>query len=224
MKNTNKMKNFRKPILDKIIFAIIFSSLMILSIGCGKEDDPKPFYEVVPVVEVTNAFFNDIYKVRLNNTLVVDNSSTTKTWDIQFQGARSGCNLLKWVGEPIEYIVGTDLEFNVQVLYDLVNDGQDGFSPVENFLSNSPIKNATWIRVYFEVRDKNNRSNKYLGIEEYNNPTNGIYQAPAVIWTVTDLNTIPSSGSVADQNSNLRVEGFVSTICEDCIWSENKDN
>ena len=87
-----------------------------LFISCSKED-PIPFYEVVPVVEVNNAFFDEVYNVRLNNTLTVDGVSTTTSWDIPFKGVRYGCNLLKWVGDPVEYQAPTLLEFEVQVLY-----------------------------------------------------------------------------------------------------------
>lgn len=183
--------------------------------SCSK-DEPKPYYEVIPVLEVYNPFFDDIQTVRLNNILTVDGVSTTTSWDIEFNGVRIGCGMIKWWGDPIEYIVGTELEFEVQVLYKPIGD--NGFIPIENFTTDNYIKMATWIRPYFEARDKNNPSDKFLGIEQWNDPINGMYQAPKVIWTVTDLNTIPSSGSVVSSTTNARV---TNKECN-CIWTEVK--
>lgn len=199
--------------MKRFLLFIMFMGFIFTE--CSENQDP-PYYEVVPVVEVYNPFFDDIETVRLNNILTVDGVSTTTSWDIEFNGVRTGCGMLKWWGDPIEYIVGTELEFEVQVLYKPI--GGNGFVPVENFTTDNYIKMATWIRPYFEARDRNNPSNKFLGIEEWNDPTNGEYQAPKVIWTVTDLNTIPSSGGIASQ-SNLRVD---ETVDCDCSWIQVK--
>ena len=110
----------------------------------------------------------------------------------------------------------------VQVLYDMVDDGQDGYTPLEGFSDGNLNKTETWVRAFFEVRDKNKPSNRYLGIEEWNNPNNDEYQPPTVVWTVTDLNDIPSSGSKASPNSGARIAGFEIKECEDCIWTQIK--
>ena len=193
---------------------IIFTLLLLGMISCRK-DSPAPYYEVVPVVEVYNPFFDNVEKIRLNNTLIVDGVATTQTWDIQFHGARFGCGMLKWTGEPIEYVVGTELEFTVTVLYDLILDGHDGFVLLENYSDDNLVKSETWIRAFFEVRDKNNPSNKFLGIEEWNDPNSTQYQANTVIWTVIDPNNIPSSGNNASPQSNARVADIEE--CE-CTW------
>lgn len=200
----------KKLILFILLFMVVFS--------CS-EETPPPFYEVIPVIEVTNPFFDDIKYVRLQNTLTVNGVATTKIWDTQFSGARRSCTLLKWQGEAIEYVVGTVLEFKVNVFYNVENNG---FVLVENFSNDFLPKRATWIRVYFEVRDRNNPSNKFLGIEQYNDPNINIYQTPTVVWTVTDLNTIPSSGGVASKNTNARIiNNDTDKECV-CIWNEVK--
>ena len=187
--------------------------LLIVTISC-REEDPIPFYEVVPVVEINNAFFDEIYNVRLNNTLSVNGVETTTSWDIPFRGARYGCNLLKWVGEPVEYQAPTVLEFTVTVLYDVSGDG--GGVLIENFAEGYLPKEATWIRAYFEVRDRNNPSDRYVGIEQYSDPLNGNYQAPTVRWEVTsDLNFVPTNQ--ASPASNARI---ADVECEDCIWTQ----
>ena len=55
--------------------------LFVLMIFACKEEDPIPYYEVVPVVEVNNTFFDEVYNVRLNMTLSVNGVPTTTTWD-----------------------------------------------------------------------------------------------------------------------------------------------
>jgi hypothetical protein len=197
---------------------IIFLFLFGIFFSC-KEDDPLPFYEVVPVVEVNNTFFDEIYNVRLNITLTVNDIPTTSAWDIPFKGKRYGCNLLKWVGEAVEYQAPTVLELSAEVLYDVTGDG--GGVLIENFADGYLPKEATWIRVYFEVRDRNKPSDKYVGIEQYNNPLEGEYQAPTVRWEVTrDLNYIPTSQ--AAPTSSARISGVEIVECEDCIWTKIK--
>lgn len=200
--------------MKKFLITILF----ILMIFSCSEDNPAPYYEVLPVVEVYNPFFDDVEKIRLNNTLIVDGVSTTQSWDIQFKGVRFGCGMLKWSGEPIEHIVGTELEFTVSVLYDLVNDGRDGFVLLQNYSSGNLMKEETWIRAFFEVRDRNKPSNRFLGIEEWNDPNNEQFQANTVVWTVTDPNNIPSSGNIASPSSNARIAGFEEIKECECEW------
>lgn len=195
----------------------LFTILLIGVIFSCREESVVPFYEVVPVVEVNNAFFDEVYNVRLNMTLSVDGIDETSSWDIPFKGVRYGCNLLKWTGKPIEYQAPTVLEFTVQVLYDVTDSG--GGVPIENFTDGYLPKEATWIRVYFEVRDRNNPSDRFVGIEQYNNPVEGEYQAPTVTWQVTqDLNFVPTNQ--ASPQSNARIAA--PEKCEDCIWTEIK--
>jgi hypothetical protein len=200
--------------MKKIIILLILIGLLF---SC-REDNPAPYYEVIPIVEVYNPFFDDVEKIRLNNTLTINGVSTTQTWDIQFNGARFGCGMLKWTSEAIEHVVGTHLEFNVSVMYDLILDGQEGFTLLDNYSNNNLVKQETWIRAYFEVRDKHNQSNKYLGIEEWSNPNDGQYQANTVVWTVTDPNNIPSSGSIAFPNSGARIADFKEIEECKCSW------
>ena len=200
--------------MKKIFLLLTIISLIFFS-DCA-QDDPIPFYEVVPVVEVNNAFFDEVYAVRLNMTLSVDGIKKITTWDIPFRGVRYGCNLLKWVGNPVEYQAPTVLEFTVQVLYDVTGSG--GFVPIENFNDGYLPKEATWIRVFFEVRDRNNPSDRYVGIEQYSNPNNGEYQAPMVRWQVTqNLNFVPTNQ--ASPNSGARISAEPKE-CEDCIWTK----
>jgi len=197
--------------MKKILLFIL--PLLLLFTECKEESDPIPFYEVVPVVEINNAFFDEVYKVTLNLTLTVDGVPTTTTWEVPFKRVRYGCNLLKWIGEPVEYQAPTLLEFKVQVLYDVVDNG--GGVPIENFSDGFLPKEATWVRAYFEVRDKNNPSDRYVGIEQYSNPTEGEYQAPTVVWQVTeDLNFVPTNQ--ASPQSGLRIAN--TNECENCEW------
>jgi len=201
--------------MKKIFLLISFISLIFFN-ECA-QDDPIPYYEVVPVIEVNNAFFDEVNSVRLNMTLKVDDISNITTWDIPFKGVRYGCNLLKWTGEPVEYQTPTILEFTVQVLYDV--DTQNGFVPIENFTNGYLPKEATWIRVFFEVRDRNNPSDRYVGIEQYSNPTVGEYQAPMVRWQVTqDLNFVPTNQASPDSGARIAAE----TECEECVWTQIK--
>lgn len=198
--------------MKKIIFTLLLS---VLFLSC-KEENPLPFYEVVPVVEVNNAFFDEVYSVRLNLTLSVNNVETKTTWDIPFKGVRYGCNVLKWTGKAVEYQAPTVLEFSVQVLYDVTGNG--GGVPIENFTNGYLPKEATWIRSYFEVRDRHNPSDRYVGIEQYSNPLEGEYQAPTIVWQVTeDLNFIPTNQ--ASSTSNARI---ADNVCENCIWTKIK--
>ena len=199
--------------MKKILLFLLF----FFAILSCREEDPIPFYEVVPVVEVNNTFFDEVHNVRLNMTLKVDGIAEKSTWDIPFKGVRYGCNMLKWTGEPIEYQAPTVLEFTVQVLYDV--DSQSGYVPIENFSTGYLPKEATWIRVYFEVRDKNNPSDRFVGIEQYSSPIDGEYQAPTVRWQVTqDLNFVPTNQ--ASPNSGARIAD--SEECKDCIWTQIK--
>lgn len=199
--------------MKRIIIILLFIGLIF---AC-KEEDPIPFYEVVPVVEINNAFFDEIYNVRLNNTLRVNGEETTTTWDIPFRGTRYGCNLLKWVGEAVEYQAPTVLEFTVTVYYDVTGDG--GGVLLENFPDGYLPKEATWIRAYFEVRDRNNPSDRYVGIEQYSDPLSGEYQAPTVRWEVTtDLNFVPTNQ--ASPSSNARIANVEIVECEDCEWTQ----
>ena len=198
--------------MKRFLIILIF----IFAIFSCKEDDPAPYYEVVPVVEVFNAHFNDVYVIRLNTTLDVNGIPVTQLWDIQYKGIRWGCNRLKWVGEPVEYQAPTLLKFTVQVLYKVTENG--GFIPIENFEDGYLPKEATWIRVYFEVRDRNNPSDRFVGIEQYSNPANDEYQAPTVEWNVTtDFNFVPINQPSPDSGARISAE----EKCEDCIWTEN---
>jgi hypothetical protein len=204
----------KTDVMRKLLLSMLL--LFIITIGC-KEEDPIPFYEVVPVVEINNAFFDEIYTVTLKNTLSVNGVETTTLWEIPFRGARYGCNLLKWVGEPVEYQAPTILEFTVTVYYDVTGDG--GGVLLENFSDGYLPKEATWIRAYFEVRDRNNPSDRYVGIEQYSDPLSGDYQAPTVVWQVTqDLNFVPTAQ--ASPSSNARIADVETVECEDCIWTK----
>lgn len=206
---------FKYKIMRKIFLLISIISLLFFN-ECA-QDDPIPYYEVVPVVEVNNAFFDEVYSVRLNITLKVDGVSTTTTWDMPFKGVRYGCNLLKWTGKPVEYQAPTVLEFTVQVLYDV--DGNGGFTPIENFTDGYLPKEATWIKVFFEVRDRNNPSDRYVGIKQCSNPTEGEYQAPMVSWNVTsDLNFVPTNEASPDSGARIAAE----EICNECVWTKIK--
>jgi len=199
---------------------IIFLLFFFIVISC-KEEDPIPFYEVVPVVEINNAFFDEIHMVTLKNTLTVNGVESTQLWEIPFRGVRYGCNLLKWVGEAVEYQAPTLLEFDVTVYYDVTGDG--GGVLLENFTEGYLPKEATWIRVYFEVRDRNNPSDRYVGIEQYSDPLNGEYQAPTVRWEVTqDLNFVPTNQASPD-NSGARIAKTEEVKeCEECEWTQIK--
>jgi len=197
-----------------IILIVLFLALMLFS--CSK-DDPIPYYEVVPVVEVSNAFFDEVDNVRLNITLTVDGVATTQTWDIPYKGVRYGCNLLKWTGKRVEYQAPTVLKLAVQVLYDV--GGGPGYVPIENFSDGYLPKEATWIRSYFEVRDQNNPSDRFVGIEAYSNPSEGEYQVPEVIWQVTQEQNFVPIGQASPQ-SNLRIAE--ENECKDCIWTQIK--
>ena len=48
--------------MRKLIFPILF---VLMIFGC-REEDPAPFYEVIPVVEVTNALINDVEEIILD--------------------------------------------------------------------------------------------------------------------------------------------------------------
>ena len=198
--------------MRKLIFPILF---VLMIFGC-REEDPAPFYEVIPVVEVTNALFNDVEEIMLRTKLEVDGDSVVQTWAVKFKGVRYGCNMLKWYGSPVEYQAPAFLRFTVLVYYDLEGDSGNGYTLLDNYSSDNLIKQATWIRAFFEVRDRNNPSDRYVGIEQWNSPSDGTWQAPTVEWQVGDFNNVP--GNVASPNSSARIAGVeIPKECE-CEW------
>jgi len=194
---------------------LLFTILLVLIIFSCREEDPAPFYEVVPVVEVTNALFDDVEEIMLRTKLEVDGDSTVQSWIVQFKGVRRGCNMLKWWGSPVEYQAPAFLRFTVTVYYNLEGDSGNGYTLLDNYSSDNLIKQATWIRAYFEVRDRNNPSDRFVGIEQLNNPTEGTWQAPTVEWQVGDFNNVPGQASASSSARIAEVE--VPKECE-CEW------
>ena len=200
--------------MRKLILAI----LLILVIFSCREEDPAPFYEVIPVVEVTNALFDDVEEIMLKTKLEVNGDTTVQLWTVKFKGVRRGCNMLKWWGSPVEYQAPAFLRFTVTIYYDLDGDSGNGYVLLDNYSDDNLIKRATWIRAFFEVRDRNNPSDRYVGIEQLNNPTDGTWQAPTVEWEVGDFNNVPGQ-AIASPNSSARLADVeIPKECE-CEWT-----
>ena len=200
-------------IIPAHIFQIFILGLILTS--CQKED-PLPYYEVIPVIEITNAYFDNIDEVFLSISLDVDGVSTTQTWVIPYRSisAHRGCSILKWMGEPIEYQQTQYLKLTVEVFYKIDEIGS-GYLLLDNMVgTHNYLRYATTIRPYFEVRDKHNPSDKFIGIETRNDVSTQTWQAPSVEWEVGDWNGVP--GNQASPQSNLRVAE--PEECGNCKW------